>query len=300
MRLRKFHLKLRELALRKSVPDVYEYPGDKWGRFPPKRRFNMDGTGFFLSPGGLRTYTFPNERLSGCISARRSKAQRLCTVQCCTAADPDLKVPLSCIFRGSGGISYAAKESLQLLSGTTGVRLTWQKKAWTDHQVMLWWLERVFVPYVREQTDDWVLLLMDACGKTHGHPAVRELAAANRVLLWLGEPSLTCKWQPIDHGFAKTLKDLALGDSLGMGGNRRKWRQNRVSAQLRRRLALKFLGASWDRLHADTCRHLREAIWVQTGCLLTADGSEDDKVSIEGMPDYKPLVAGSEVPEEWL
>ena len=147
--------------------------------------------------------------------------------------------------------------------------------------------------------DEWVLLLMDAGGKTHGHHEVRETCAEHRILLWFGEPDTTSEWQPVDAGIAKELKELALGDRVGLDkwleskANRKRWTRNQINAQARRLLSMKFLGAAWDSLHSADYSRLRMSAWRRTGCLITADGSDDHLIRPQGLKDYTPPPAGS-------
>ena len=60
-----------------------------------------------------------------------------------------------------------------------------------------------------------------------------------------------------------------------------------ISESEKRTLITKFIGAAWESIFSreDFSADLN---FKKTGCLLTLDGSEDAKVNIEGMPDYKP------------
>ena len=61
-----------------------------------------------------------------------------------------------------------------------------------------------------------------------------------------------------------------------------------VKAQDKHRLALRWAGAAWKALHTDQYKKMREHCWVSTGCLLTADGSQDAAVKPEGMSEWAP------------
>jgi hypothetical protein len=48
------------------------------------------------------------------------------------------------------------------------------------------------------------------------------------------------------------------------------------------------VGEAWEKIFSRV--DFSPSIYFQkTGCMLTLDGSEDDAVRIEGMPDYKPV-----------
>ena len=79
--------------------------------------------------------------------------------------------------------------------------------------------------------------------------------------------------------------------------NRRKWTANKVNAQLRRLMLMQFLGKAWDTMQEDAAyERLHSHAWIRTGCLLTADGTDDAEVRPQGLADYKvPAVGDYEV-----
>jgi len=107
----------------------------------------------------------------------RTRASRLATVLVCTAADLTQKVPLAAVVKGGGKLSILHHMSLKKWLVSTGVAHTFQMKAWTDHNVVLWWLDEVFLPYKTALTDDWVLLLSTQqatrMARLRGHAAMQ-------------------------------------------------------------------------------------------------------------------------------
>ena len=80
-------------------------------------------------------------------------------------------------------------------------------------------------------------------------------------------------WQPVDAGYAQTLKQLIAIEHrewLDDGDNADKW-FNHTSTNT----------SKYDRL--------RLKCWEATGALMTADGSEDDKIKPEGLPNYQVM-----------
>ena len=103
---------------------------------------------------------------------------------------------------------------------------------------------------------------------------------------------MTDSWQPIDCSIGKATRDLFLGHEFGLQGwlersaaYRRQWTTNTVNAQLRRLMAMQFLGKAWSHIHENYQKMIRNA-WEKTGCLLTADGTDDDLVKPEGIGRY--------------
>ena len=54
----------------------------------------------------------------------------------------------------------------------------------------------------------------------------------------------------------------------------------------RRILITHRVGNAWKKLCEPAYDHFRRRCWEKTGCLITADGSEDDKISPEGLRNY--------------
>ena len=55
----------------------------------------------------------------------------------------------------------------------------------------------------------------------------------------------------------------------------------------RRILITQWLGNPWQELCSSKYDHLRKRSWEKIGCIITADGSEDAKITTGGLPDYK-------------
>ena len=73
------------------------------------------------------------------------------------------------------------------------------------------------------------------------------------------------------------------------GTNLEQWEHGKVklSARDKRILITQWVGAAWETIFSDPCYH-PDRYFERTGCLLTLDGSEDEKVNIQGLPFYKP------------
>jgi len=69
-----------------------------------------------------------------------------------------------------------------------------------------------------------------------------------------------------------------------MGENLTKEKKSECEKRI---LITKFVGAAWEKVFLSG-KYNPAAFFEKTGCLLTLDGSEDDKVRIEGCLEYKP------------
>ena len=76
---------------------------------------------------------------------------------------------------------------------------------------------------------------------------------------------------------------------LDEGDNVNSWfgHENTLTAMQRRILITQWVGKAWQTLCGSEYDNLRKRCWEKTGCLMTAGGSEDDKVTPEGLPSYK-------------
>jgi len=122
--------------------------------------------------------------------------------------------------------------------------------------------------------------------------------ASHGGVVWYGLKSAMDLWQVVDAGIAQTLKVLT-------GHNYQQWldEENNVdlwhghekglTAMERRTLITHWVGNAWKIMCGPEYANLRNRCWEKTGCLMTADGSHDDKITPEGLPNYKvppPLI----------
>ena len=61
-----------------------------------------------------------------------------------------------------------------------------------------------------------------------------------------------------------------------------------MTASDRRILITHWVGEANKKLQGDAYASFRKGCFLRTGCLITADGSDDDKIKPEGLPDYIP------------
>ena len=102
---------------------------------------------------------------------------------------------------------------------------------------------------------------------------------------WFGLKNATDLWQVVDAGIGQLLKvfvSQAHRNWLDKEENANKWYGNdsNFTASERRILITHWAGVAWKKLCSPE--------WEKTGCLMTADGSGDEKVAPEGLPE-KPI-----------
>ena len=284
--LKKWHATFRERCVCSGKDETYH---QKWGRFKPSERINVDQSPLpfvidvkrtyeFVEPGSKNHNTWISQPGSGLD-------KRQCTLQ--VAFRPEGKQPrLAIIFRGKGKrISEDEK-----LAWHPGVDIYFQPNAWMDTKVCCEWGEKTLTEFIKsEKVSRHVLLLdnLEAHTKEEFKSIVNELSG----VVWFGLPNATDLWQPVDAGYAQVLKSL-IGiehrDWLDDEDNADRWFCNSTpfSAKERRILISHWAGNAWEKLCEPKYDRLRMKCWVNTGCLITADGSDDNKIKPEGLPDY--------------
>ena len=63
----------------------------------------------------------------------------------------------------------------------------------------------------------------------------------------------------------------------------------RFSAQRKRLLSLEWLGRAWETIHGEEQKHLHDGAWRRTGCAIEADGTGDELIKQQGLPDFKVM-----------
>ena len=63
--------------------------------------------------------------------------------------------------------------------------------------------------------------------------------------------------------------------------------ERKLSASDRRILMTQWVGEANLKLQGEHYKGFRKNCFTKTGCLITVDGSDDDKIKPEGLPDYK-------------
>ena len=110
-------------------------------------------------------------------------------------------------------------------------------------------------------------------------------------VVWFGVPNGTDLWQPVDAGFGQLLKTLInhkFTEWLEGDQNADRWYgHTSFTARERRILISNWAGNAYNDLIGEKYEGFRWLQFEKTGCLITADGSEDHKISPEGLDGYK-------------
>ena len=71
--------------------------------------------------------------------------------------------------------------------------------------------------------------------------------------------------------------------------NADKWDNGKISAKERRVLISNWVGAAYKKVNSPQYQSFQQRMFEKAGCLITADGSDDDKIKPEDLPKYHVL-----------
>ncbi|XP_065671907.1 uncharacterized protein LOC136089754 [Hydra vulgaris] len=280
----KWHSNLREKS--GSGKPTYD---KKWGPVPPKKRINVDQIPLQFVVESKRTYEIPMSKGKERRDHRVWVAQpdsglgkRQATLQICFSPEGMVKPAL--IFRGKGkSISHD-----EVLAYDTDVDVYWQPNAWADTAFSVKWVKNTLSNAV-VNLDEYVLFCDNLTAQVSDEFLNEE--RQHKGIVWFGGPNGTHFWQPADAGPGKAFKSHIKAEQniwLENDKNIELWLGNddrKLSAKDRRILITRWVGEAYRKTSKDE-KFLRMLYrsFAKTGCLITADSSEDDKISPEGMP----------------
>ena len=163
-------------------------------QYPKGQVYNQDETGLYYRCLPNRSYVFGTEETKRTRGSKSMKDKSRLTEYMCTSADGK-KVPLAFIGKSKRPRCFRNNPVLKAAHYFS------QKNAWSDAVVFKQWFDTVFLPYVRAQNDQPVLLIMDNHSSHHG---VRD--PRGQVRIEGLPPNVTSRIQPMDGGIIKTSK----------------------------------------------------------------------------------------------
>jgi len=177
--LKKWHATTREKLVRTARNDCYD---EKWGRFIPRQRLNVDQSPLPFAVTTKRTYKHMEK------GGQQHNPKRQCTFRICFRPTGD-QPKLGIIFRGTGKwISEDEKKAYQ-----PDIDVYFQENAWADTKVSVEWVEKTLTEAVRGD-DRFVLFCNNLTGQTWFKEAVAKLGG----IVWYRLPGATDLWQPVE------------------------------------------------------------------------------------------------------
>ena len=264
------------------------------GLYKPKNRWSLDQV-----PAGLydpkSTYEFKGARRVHVASNGSADSHRICTLQVLLRnlidpAKPRRGQPRLCICFKGKGIRIGDDEKSQY---HPNVYVQWQPKAWYDSKTSNQWV----VDYACDEIlasecshGQRHLLLCDNLGSQtkRTNPSfaklMDEICKADVINLLAG---CTDEIQVVDAGFGALVKrhteDVQM-DWLQVDANWEEWTGANLTASRRRILITQWYGEGYERAceSFDFCK-----VFNRTGGNLSADGSNDDLIKLQGLEKFE-------------
>ena len=276
--IQKFHRNLRK-AVKSKRRRSSAVPDRKYGRWMPKQRFNVDQVPLPFVVEQDRTYDFSGSKQIWVSQPGSGLDKRQATLQLCIRAEGRQTVKPAIVFRGKGNVSTQEREKYD-----KDIDVYFQPCAWMDSETNMKWTENTLKNGLKDDPAEKVLFA-DNVGFQQAqnfHEACRDL---NTVVYLLPE-NHTDKVQPIDAGYGQMIKKK-IGEQmekwLEKEENLEMWHDG-IPAKTRRVLMTKWAGKAWRELSSD--EDFVKKLFEKTGCLMTADGEDDEKIRPQGLEPY--------------
>ena len=258
---------------------------EKWALWKPKYRWSLDQVpaGFFAPTS---TYELKGARRVHIASNGSADSHRECTLQVCIRGwkDPSKPRPgqpkLVICFKGKGmRISAAEKAAYR-----EHVLVQWDPKAWYNERMCMEWAVLAAVE-IFEPGHDHLVFADNLSGQTTKQ-FKDYLLKHSRATLHNLVAGCTDEIQVVDDGFGALVKFYAQEVSdewLMVDCNWKEWCSTTLSASRRRVLLTHWYGEGYVRACAkyDFEKHFRNV-----GSSLTADGSEDALIKLQGVEGF--------------
>ena len=254
------------------------------GVFSLKDIANMDQTPLPFVLNDRKTYDDTGATEVWCASAASGLDKRQCTVQLTAFADGVSRVRPLVIFRGQGKrIAKTERDAWD-----SRVKVMFQENAWCSEAIMKSWIEaewgNVFTnPPTPSSTGKILTMDMHRAQQTDD---VKTLLAKHKTSVVTIPAGCTSRIQPLDVSLNKPFKSgIRLQVEQHMHANLKQYTEGGINASARRVLMTKWIANAWH----EVCNKKEMVIrsFVKCGLSVNLDGSEDDQVNIEGLPDYK-------------
>ncbi|EDO41481.1 predicted protein [Nematostella vectensis] len=284
-KLRIWHATARERLIRTGRNDRYD---EKWGRYKPCERFNVDQIPLPFAVGSKKTQKSSKDEENAEVlvtpktHSNGTLDHRQCQLQVCfrpTGEQPRLAL----IFRGTG--KRVSQDEVSAYH--PDVDVYFQEKAWADIQTCVDWVNKTLSAVV-DKEERFVVFCDNQTGQISRE--FKEAVSKKGGMVWYGLPGATDLWQPVDAGYSQLLKTLvgqAHSAWLNDDENSEKWLGSALSAKERRILITHWAGDAYAKLLSPEYDGVRLRVWQKSGCLMTANGVDDELITPEGLNNYK-------------
>ena len=173
-----------------------------------------------------------------------------------------------------------------------GVDVYWQENAWADTKTSVEWIDRTLKPAIETGTgvNEFLLFVDNLKAQTSGkfRTALHDISGVKHY----GVSGATDTWQPVDCGIGRILKNLVSREQdewLEFYENIELWLGNtksKLNASKRRILITYWVADVYEKLMGGEYANSLYRSIEKSGCLITANGSDDSMINPEGLPGY--------------
>ncbi|XP_014675269.1 PREDICTED: jerky protein homolog-like [Priapulus caudatus] len=277
--IQRFHRNLRK-AVKSRRRRSSSTLDAKYGRWSPENRYNIDQVPLPFVVDQDKTYDVTGNKQVWVSQPSTGLDKRQATLQLCIRAEGEQRVKPAIVFRGKGNVSSAVRAEYD-----RDVDVYFQRCAWMDSEINMQWVSGTLLPGVGNSPNEKVIFADNV-----GFQQVKQFHEACReeinAIVYLLPENQTDKVQPIDAGYGKLIKSKvgeAMEGWLEKEANLEEW-HDKLSAKRRRILMTQWTAQAWREL--STNKGLCKKLFEKTGCLMTADGSNDDQIRPQGLESY--------------
>eukprot|EP00794_Sanderia_malayensis_P014737 gene14737-16272_t len=252
-------------------------PDSKYGRWLPEHRHNVDQVPLPFVIGQERTYENYGSKQVWVSQPSFGFDKRQATLQLCIKASGSQTVKPAIVFRGKGKINQQEK-----LQYDKDIDVYFQPSAWMDEELNLQWVRMTLIPALESDNQEKVLFA-DNVGFQLSQQFHDICRSKINTVVYMLPANYTDKVQPIDAGCGMMMKKK-IGEAM------ERWLEDetklelwhdKISAGRRRVLMTKWTGEAWREIRED--QEFFTKLFAKTGCLMTVDGSGDEKIQPQGL-----------------
>lgn len=171
-----------------------------------------------------------------------------------------------------------------------GVDVSFQACAWADSNYCASWAASTYRDGVGGSSlvvpeEQFILFADNLHGQTTDEFKSVLMEKCN-TLLWLLPTKCTDEVQPVDAGYGRLFKVYVgkfLDKWLLEADHVELWESNKLTASQRRVLITQWVGEAAKKIDVDMGVEYRRRLFEKTGLAMTADGSDDDLINLEGV-----------------
>lgn len=271
-----------------TVQGTGEQRCPKYGRYPASHIYTMDQVPMPFSSSSKRSMNEKGAPRGNRFTAASEDDKRFCTIQVTLCANnDDNNIPIELIFASDSYGEAMSNEEHEFYARYPNVKVRWQRKAWADELICL---DYIIDLRTHTAAKGDIALIMDnhSAQSTERLQNFMQMFDINYVYTPAG---CTDCVSPIDRNVGVWLKNRVYEmqeDEMDQPGNDC-WalpsKHGGLTKKEKRMLVVRWMSQAWEDMKRDR-PELLTAAWVQSGCLVAKDGSENHLIKLyPGQPE---------------